>query len=395
MVISPKGLRWHQSGHPWVYRDDVPQHEAALSGQIVQVFGPKRQLLGQAFYHAKSKIALRFLTPHDETIGLDFWRTRIEAAIRYRQQVVQETTAYRLVSSEADGLPGLIIDRYGEALVIQTLALGMDRLKSDLVSILLEILKPQAIVERNDSGIRRLEGLEETKTALHGAQPSLVECVEGKSRYLVDVWNGQKTGAYLDQRENRLHACRYLKNRDVSGFRSGFAILDGFCYTGGFSLHLAKEGGCEIDAVDANAAAVELLKQNLALNQLTNIHPIHANLFDHLKAVQQERAGAYDLVILDPPAFAKSKGEVAGAARGYKELNLRAMKLLKAGGILITCSCSYNFSEDLLLSVLRDAARDVGRRAILLEKRTQSRDHPILLAMPETHYLKCFVLQVF
>jgi 23S rRNA (cytosine1962-C5)-methyltransferase len=383
VAITEKGLRWHRTGHPWVYRDDIHALDPTLSGEIVRVVDPGGKCLGRAFFNARSRIALRFLTRADEPIGREFWRRRLEAAIAYRNEVVEETNACRLVASESDGLPGLIVDHYGDHLSIQTLALGMDRLKDEITLLLLALLAPRSVVERNDSAVRRLEGLEESKGLLYGERPPLVECHEGVVTYLADLWDGQKTGAYLDQRENRIAARRYRGSR----------ILDCFSYTGGFTLQLAAGRSCEVTAVDGSAAALARLEENVALNHLRGVSAVRANVFDYLKE-SRERGDTFDIVVLDPPAFAKSRRDLEDAARGYRELQRGALKVLVPGGTLVTCSCSYNFTEENLLRAVREAAASTGRRAVLLEKRTQARDHRIVITHPESAYLKCLVLRI-
>ncbi|MBI3333786.1 MAG: class I SAM-dependent rRNA methyltransferase [Candidatus Omnitrophica bacterium] len=383
IVLTLKGERWRRGGHPWVYRSDLKSADSSSSGEIVRVKGPGGRLLGQAFYNAASKIALRWLDDDPEKpIDRSFWEERLKAALRYREEVVKESTAYRLISSEADGFPGLIIDRYDSALVLQSLSLGIDRVVPLLVEILTGLLKPKAVVARNDSPVRSLEGLPVEKRLIAGEKPGRIEVTEGNRRYLVDVWEGQKTGAYLDQRENRLRARDYARGR----------VLDLFAYTGGFSLQVADRAE-EVLAIDDSEWAVERLKENLALNRLANVRPERGNAFDRLRDL--ERAGErFDLIILDPPAFARNKQEVPDAWRGYREINLRALRVLAKGGTLFTCSCSYHIGDQIFLEILQEAAAGAGRPVRLLESRTQSRDHPILLTHPESKYLKCLVVQV-
>jgi 23S rRNA (cytosine1962-C5)-methyltransferase len=383
ITLTAKGLRWHQTGHPWTYQSDLGSSDPAFSGEIVRVNAPNGRPLGKAFYNPKSKIALRWLTDDpDQPIDRDFWQERLSRALELRQRVVEESTAYRLVSSEADGLPGLIVDRYGPVLVLQSLSLGIDRILPLLVELLVERLQPEGIVARNDASVRTLEGLPVEKKVLLGKPPGRIEVKEGDRRYLVDVWEGQKTGAYLDQRENRLRARIYARGR----------VLDGFAYQGGFTLQVAAQAE-QVLAIEDSEAAVRMLKENLTLNQITHVQVERANSFDRLKALDRTKE-KFDLVILDPPAFAKAKKELADAWRGYREINLRALRILKAGGTLISCSCSYQVTDEIFLEVLRQASIDARRKVRLLEIRTQSMDHPVVLTHPESKYLKCLVLEV-
>jgi 23S rRNA (cytosine1962-C5)-methyltransferase len=285
------------------------------------------------------------------------------------------------VHGEGDGLPSVIVDRYGDYLAIQTLSQATDRLKPELVALLQELLQPKGILERNDPRVRRLEGLEQTTGLLHGEVPATVVVEEDGVRFEADLWKGQKTGLFLDQRENHLMARRYARGR----------VLDAFTYNGGFALHVASRAESVL-AVDVSKEAVERVRANAALNGLTNVEAVEANVFDLLQ--ERVRAGErFSTVILDPPAFAKSKDAVEKARRGYKEINLRALKLLEPGGCLITCSCSYHVHEDELEQILAAAAVDAGSSVAVVEKRRQARDHPVVLGVPETYYLKCFVLR--
>ncbi len=380
--ISKKGAAWHRTGHPWIYKDDLEKAEPALSGNIVSVFDNSGKFLGKAFYNERSKIALRFITGEDVKIDRAFWKKRLRAAIEYRNKIISHTDAYRLSHAEADGLPSLIIDRYGEHICLQTLSLGMDNIKGTIVEIITELLGPKSIVARNDSAIRRLEGLLEEKEILYGKLPERVTVCEGKIKYFVDILNGQKTGAYIDQRENRIASEKYARGK----------TLDCFAYQGLFSLHAAKSSE-EVTAVDSSAQALEALDENARLNSLKNIGTQEGNVFDILKSFQKE-ARQFDLIVLDPPAFAKSKKDLQDAIRGYIDINFRAMKLLSRGGHLITCSCSYNLSEGQFFEIVKEALRESGKSARLVEKRIQPLDHPILLNFPESNYLKCLVLEM-
>ena len=383
VTLTQKGERWYRTGHPWVYLDDLNSPDPSASGQIVRVKGSQGQSLGQAFFNANSKIGLRWLTRDSERpVDQSFWAERLEEAFKLRQRLVQDTNAYRLISSEADGFPGLIVDRYGSVLVLQSLSLGMEKVLPLIVDLLTERIQPTSIVARNDSHVRTLEGLPLEKKLLSGIHPGRIEVTEGEIRYLVDVWEGQKTGAYLDQRENRLRARDYARGR----------VLDLFAYQGGFSLQVASKAE-EVLAIEDSEAALAHLKENLSLNHFTQVHAQRGNAFDGLREL--ERSGErFDLVILDPPAFAKNKQDVQDAWRGYREINLRALKILKPEGVLFTCSCSYNITDEIFTQILREASRDAQRLTRLLEIRAQSKDHPILLTHPESKYLKCFVLEV-
>ena len=381
VVISARGEERLRSGHPWIYRADVAEVRAA-AGDVVLVCGPRGRALGRAFYSSRSQIAIRLIAGHDdsdESINA-LVRRRIEAAIAFRQSLEIDATAYRLFHGEADLLPSLIIDRYGDYLVVQALSQGMDRLLPVVVASLNEIVRPRGILARNDPRARLLEGLEQQVDVLAGHVPDTVSVTEHGIEYLVDLWRGQKTGLFLDQRENRAAAALYARGR----------LLDGFSYTGGFALTLASH--ChETLAFDISEDAVAQVSANAERNGLT-IDARVGNVFDELRGL--ERLGErFDTIVLDPPAFAKSKAAIAKATTGYKEINLRALKLLNPGGTLVTCSCSYNVNEVMFAEILRAAAADAQVSVAVVEKRMQGRDHPVLLGVPETYYLKCFILR--
>ena len=382
LKITKKGAAWFRTGHPWIYKDDLERNDPSLSGSIVSVLDNSGNFLAKAFYNERSKIALRLITYDDLPIDAAFWRGRLSKCIERRNRVVRDATAYRIAHSEADGLPSLIVDRYGEHLSIQTLSLGMDGMKDTIVEVLAELVKPKSIVARNDSAMRKFEGLDEVKEVLYGKAPEKIEVKEGKIKYLVDIMNGQKTGSYLDQRENHIAAEIYAKGN----------TLDCFSYQGLFSLHMALSAD-EVTAADSSGPALEGLRENAKLNGLTNIKTVEGKISDILKSCQKEER-QFDLIVLDPPAFAKSKKDLQAAARGYIDINFRAMKLLKRGGYLMTCSCSYNLSEGQFLDIIYEALCESRRRACLIEKRIQPADHPILLNFPESNYLKCFVLEM-
>ncbi len=311
-----------------------------------------------------------------------FLQRRLTAAAEYRRRVVENSNAYRLVYSEGDLLPSVIVDRYGDYLVLQTLSQGAERLKPLLVDLLAEMFSPKGILERNDPRVRLLEGLEQRVGTLYGEVPERVDVVQNGVTFLCELAKGQKTGGFLDQRENHQAARRYASGR----------VLDCFSYHGGFALTVADK--CEtVEAVDFAAAAVDGARRNQERNSIQNVVFREGNTFDLLK--EYDEAGKrFQMIILDPPAFAKNRESVPAAQRGYKEINLRALKLLEPGGFLLTCSCSYHITEPLFLKILAEAANDARRSLTVVERRTQSQDHPILLTMPETHYLKCMIFKV-
>ena len=380
VTISAKGENRIRSGHPWVYRSDVAEVSAGR-GEVVAVKGRRKTTLGYALYSDRSEIALRMLSRGQDVPTLDTWRARLDAAIVYRESLAIDATAYRLIHGEADRLPGLVVDRYGDYLVLQALAQGVDRLLPELTALLVERLQPAGILARNDPRVRLLEGLEQGVTVLHGTVPDGIEIREGAVRYVVDPYHGQKTGLFLDQRENRVAASGYARGR----------ALDAFSYNGGFALALAP--ACdEVIAVDISEEAVARIAANATQNAITNVHARAMNVFDELRELER-RGERFETIVLDPPAFAKSKAAVAKALSGYKEINLRALKLLRPGGVLVTCSCSYNVSESMFADVLAAAAVDAHADVVVVEKRMQGRDHPVLMTVPETYYLKCFVLR--
>jgi len=378
--ISAKGEARIASGHPWVYRSDVTQ-VAAGRGQIVQVTSRRKAPLGYAFYSDRSEIALRMLTRASAAPAPQVFRDRIDAAIAYRESLGIDATAYRLVHGEADRLPGLVVDRYGDYLVLQALVQATDALLPELTRVLVDRLQPAGILARNDPRVRLLEGLEQRVDVLHGVVPEVIEVREGRASYAVDPYKGQKTGLFLDQRENRVAAAAYAHGR----------ALDAFSYNGGFAMALSPR--CDdVIAIDISEDAVARIVANVARNGLGNIRAHAMNVFDELRELER-RGERFDTIVLDPPAFAKNKGAVPKALSGYKEINLRALKLLNPGGILVTCSCSYNVSEGMFADVIASAAADARADVVVVEKRMQGRDHPVLVTVPETYYLKCFVVR--
>jgi 23S rRNA (cytosine1962-C5)-methyltransferase len=378
--ISQRGAERLRSGHLWVYRSDVRSAEAE-SGDIVRVKDERGNFVGRAFFSSRSQITVRLLTREDAPIDREFFKARIQAAAEYRKIVVEDTEAFRLIYSEADLLPSLIVDRYADWLVLQTLSQGTERRKEEFVSILTELFSPRGILERNDPRVRELEGLERKVSLLCGEVPEEVIASRNGIRFVHDLYKGQKTGGFLDQRENQRAAAAYTSGE----------VLDCFTYHGGFALTVAAQAA-KIEAIDLSGPAIEIARRNQQLNGIGDITFREANSFDVLKAYD-DSGRRFDAIILDPPAFAKNRDSVAAALRGYKEINLRALKLLKTGGFLITSSCSYHIPEPLFLQVIAEAANDVRRAIQIVERRTQSRDHPILLTMPETHYLKCLILR--
>ena len=382
VTVNKRGADRIRHGHLWIYRSDVLNAEEAKGGSVVIVRDQNRNFIGQAFYSDSSQIALRFLTQTDEPIDREWWRKRIRDTAARRAGIGPATNAYRLVYSEGDLLPSLIIDRYKDVFVLQTLSQGTEAIKPLLVELLTEEFAPRAIIERNDVRVRQHEGLEMTAGTLYGEPPEEFEILQDDIRFNVSPLSGQKTGSFLDQRENRIAA------RAVAHGRA----LDCFTFSGAFALQLA--GVCDsVLGIDISAEAIRAASRNAELNNTNNVEFREANVFDALR--EMEAGGErFDAIVLDPPAFAKNRASVKPAARGYKEINLRAIKLLNPGGVLITCTCSYHMSEQMFLEIIAEAANDGHRRLQLVEKRTQASDHPILFGVPETHYLKCVIARV-
>ncbi|HEU5239884.1 MAG TPA: class I SAM-dependent rRNA methyltransferase [Pyrinomonadaceae bacterium] len=382
VVISTRGAKRIRKGHLWVYRSDVRNSSGAEAGSIVTAIDEAGNFVGQALFSSLSEIALRFLTTRDEAINRDWWRARFRACGDRRAAVARETNAYRLIYSEGDLLPSLIVDVYDGHYVLQTLSQATDVLQSEFVELLVELFQPRSVMERNDARVRELEGLELRTGAVHGSAPSEIEINQHSCRFIVSPLSGQKTGAFLDQRENYLAAKRLAHGR----------ALDCFTFNGGFAVHLSSV--CEsVLGIDIATEAIVAAENNVQLNRLNNVTFQTGNVFDALR--EMSSAGErFDTIILDPPAFTKSRATVKSGARGYKEINLRALKLLNPGGVLVTCTCSYHMSEDMFLAIIAEAAVDARRRLQIVEKRGQSSDHPVLLGVPETHYLKCVIARV-
>jgi len=382
VALTAKGLRWQRTGHPWIYRDDLAAAPELTPGALVAVTDPAGRFLGQALYSAASRIALRFVTRGEEAVDGAFWEARLVQAMEYRRRVVADTDAYRLIYGEADGFPGLVVDCYGPHLALQSHHPGMERRLPELLELLARRLSPASITLRHDGEVRLLEGLPLEVKTVWGELPPLVEVREGPVRLLVDIRGGQKTGLFLDQRENRRAAAAHARGE----------VLDAFAYQGAFAMHLAP-AAARVTLVESSEAALALARENARLNGLDNLEPVKENAFSFLKgAVEQGRR--FDLIILDPPAFARSRRDRAAALKGYREINRRAFQLLNPGGVLVTCSCSYNLSDAEFLAVVRAAAVDSRRQARLIERRGAARDHPALLSLPESLYLKCLILEV-
>jgi 23S rRNA (cytosine1962-C5)-methyltransferase len=380
--LNRQGLARWRSGHPWIYRAGVAEVvEETGREALTRVRDPRGRVLGRALLSRESQITLRILTRSDEPVDRDFWRRRLQRAFEYRDRLLPGRDAVRLVFGESDGLPGLVVDRYGPHLVLQSLAWGIDAFQDQIVTLLQSLLSPRSILARNDAGVRALEGLSRDVVQLAGETPELVPYHEGALVLDASLRAGQKTGAFLDQFENRLLAGTLARGR----------VLDMFCYTGGFALASAPKAD-HVIAVDSSAAALELARANARRNDLRNVEFVEANAFDFLKQADRERRD-FDLIVLDPPAFAKNKRELEPALRGYKEINLRAMKMLRPGGILITCSCSYHLSEPVMDEMLARAAADAHRNFRVRERRRQAQDHPVRTGFPEGSYLKCQVLE--
>jgi len=380
VVVSKKGEARLRRGHPWIFRSDITHADDASAGSVVRVLSSQNRPLGFAFFSDRSEITLRMVS-RAESLPESFLHDRLAAAIRWRETVAAGAEACRLVHGEGDGLPSLIVDRYGPYLVLQTLSQATDRLKAEIVSALQDLLHPAGVLERNDPRVRALEGLDRKVGILAGTVPEVVDVVENGIRFEADLWKGQKTGLFLDQRENRAAARGYARGR----------VLDAFTYNGGFALHVAPQAS-EVVAVDVSAEAVERVRRNAERNGAANVVAREANVFDLLHELHGRRE-RFDTVILDPPAFAKSKDAVEKAWRGYKEINLRALQILEPGGCLVTCSCSYHVDEAAFEEIVWSAAVDAGATVTVVEKRRQSRDHPIVLGVPETYYLKCLILR--
>jgi len=380
--VNRKAARRVASGHLWIFESDIVDKGGAEAGAAVKVVNLAGKPLGTAHFSSTSQIGLRMLSQNVEEIGREFFAQRLAAAEAHRRLVVSGTDAYRVVYGEGDLLPALVVDRYADWLVMQTLNQGMDGIRESIVASLVELFSPRGIVARNDSAVRAKEDLPLESGVVYGEAPDTVDFRMNGLRLQADLLHGQKTGAFLDQRENYIAAARYARGK----------ALDCFTSSGGFALHLASV--CEsVEALDSSGAALATAGRNAARNGISNIEFRQADVFVVLAAYASARR-QFQTVVLDPPAFAKSRSTLEGAIRGYKEINLRALRLLGPGGILVTCSCSQRLTEAAFLELIAQAALDAGRQLRVLERRTQGPDHPILLTVPETHYLKCLILQV-
>ena len=376
--VSPKGAARWVEGHPWIYRTDV-LGEAELPG-VVHVEDRRGKFLGQALWSPRSEIRLRLLETTKRKVDGEWWRERIAACLARREGI--DATAYRVVHGEGDGLPSLVADRYDRWVVVQLLSAGLETMRDDIVAALVDVLKPEGILLRNDASVRKHEGLQEGIELVHGTVPESIEVREAAVRFLAAPWSRQKTGAFLDQRDNRVIAGALA--------RPGGTALDCFAYHGSFAMHLAKRTG-RVTAVDQSKEALVRGTENAVLNGLSNIDWVEADAFELVRS--WERAGRkFDTIVVDPPAFAKSKSAVAGALRGYHEINLRAMRLLAPGGTLITASCSFHVRLPMFLEMLSGAASDSGRRLTLARVLGQGQDHPEIVTVPETGYLTGAVL---
>ncbi len=384
VVLSRRAVDRLDQGHVWIYRSDVAAPAALAGGEVVRLADERGWFVGKAFYGAQSQIAVRLLTREDEPIDDTFFLRRLTQAAALREMASpdpERRRAQRLVHGEADLLPGLVVDRYADCLSVQTLIEATDARRELLATLLHQLLQPRAIVERNDVRVRAHEGLPQRKGMFKGDPPGPVEFLEGEVRLAADLLQGQKTGAFLDQAENRVEAGRYARGR----------ALDCFSYGGAFALQLAGRAE-KVTAVDISEEAVAQGREAAARNGARNVEFVVANAFDLLRE-ESEKGEHYDTIVLDPPAFAKGKSSIDAALRGYKEINLRAFHLLNAGGVLVTCSCSFHIDDAQFEKVVLSAARDAKRNVQVIERRGAARDHPTLLGVPETRYLKCLILR--
>jgi 23S rRNA (cytosine1962-C5)-methyltransferase len=375
--INRKAAGRLASGHPWIFRSDILDTGDAEPGDTVRVTGQNGRVLGTAHYSSTSQIALRLLSKEAVEANTAFFAERFKAAQRYRERLVANTDAYRLVHAEADGLPALIIDRYGAHFTIQTLNQGMDRATPEILAALTEQFSPAGIIARNDAAVRTHENLPRENKVLSGEVPPSIQLSMNGLAFFADLEHGQKTGIFLDQRENYEAAAKYAKGR----------TLDCFTSTGGFAIHMARNAQ-SVEGVDSSATALATASRNAEANGIANIRFREADVFEFLAGAK----GRYNMIVLDPPAFAKARSQVDAAITAYKEINLRALRMLEPGGILVTCSCSHHVGETDLMGAIAQASLDAKRTVRVLERRMQAQDHPVLLTVPETLYLKCLIL---
>ena len=382
VALTPRGTERWQSGHPWIYRSDLLPVPQLAGGEVVRVVDPRGWFLGKAFYSSTSKIALRWMSFEDVVVGPELLAARIAQADGLRRDLYPGETTYRVVHGEADLLPGLVVDRYGDVLSVQFLVQATEARRELLTDLLVSHFHPRGVMDRSDVNVRTLEGLEPRRAVARGEVPERIEYAEGLVRVSADVQGGQKTGAFLDQRENHQLAASYARGE----------ALDCFSYLGGFALQLATRA-TRVTAVEISEPACEALRRNVERNGFRNVEVVAANAFDFLRdAVDEGRR--FDTIVLDPPSFAKNKDAIESAVRGYKEINLRALQLLAPGGILMTASCTYHVDDERFEGTLASAAADARRRVQIVERRGASRDHPVLTALRETRYLKFYVLRV-
>ena len=388
VTVTARGAARLRSGHPWVYAEDVARSDGSDGADVVRVVDARGAILGTALWAAGARLPLRLLSREVVTLDAALIEARLRVADELRRRLLPGADAYRMVHAEADGLPGLVVDRYGDVCVLQTTARAMDAREPELAAIVARVASARLIVARDDSSARDFEGLPRRRALLRGAGPTLVQYHDAGNVFEVDVMADGKTGGFLDQAENHARAAEYA--RPVGG--RGEA-LDAFSYHGGFALALARGGATSVLALDEAGPAVERARANAARNQLTQVTVEQANAFDRLRQLEGE-GRHFDVVVIDPPALAKRKSAFGAAERAYKELNLRAIRLAREGGIVITCSCSGKLSPERFGAIVEDAARDAGRAVQLLERRGAGRDHPPLVGVPETEYLKCWILRV-
>lgn len=386
VVLKRQGRHGAETGHPWIFQSEIDYVKGNFQpGDVVDVYNSRRHYLGRGYINPRSQIAVRIMCREEEKIDHDFFYKRVAMAWEYRKRFLDEPDYCRLVFSEADFLPGLVIDKFGSAMVLQTPTLGMDLHKTKIISVLEELFQPEIIYERNEAPVRLLEGLPQQKGFLRGCGDTLIQVKENGLLFYADIENGQKTGFFYDQRENRQLLSKFMQNAEV---------LDCFCFTGSFAIHAAAYGAQKVLGVDISETATGMAAQNAELNGFEEqCCFLTANAFDLLREYSDAKK-TFDTVILDPPAFTKSKASIENAIRGYKEINLRGLKLVRPGGYLVTCSCSYHMDREVFQGIIAEAAADAKRMVKVVAYLSQAKDHPILPAVPETSYLKFMVLEV-